>query len=142
MRTRPELLYELSEDVRSAHTVGELQSGLQSFSNALLSTGVYKSVAFHLEPTSSSHALPSATGTRTPDSNLIVELDELAFSVSSGVAQTLNGRMQMVRVHDCAAAAAAHMTALLGSTLTRLRSPRCIYARFSCVVCRERVWMS
>jgi hypothetical protein len=83
LRTSPEVLSILTRDVRSANTLGEVHQAAQNLRPRLLSTGVFKTVDVSAADRSSKDSV-----------DLMVDLDERTFSMSTGVTHSIAGSLR------------------------------------------------
>lgn len=84
LRTHPDVLAVFAKDLQSARSLGGVRSALNELPGRLMSTGAFKSVSVESAPSRSN-----------PGSGLDVHvsLHESSFSLTSGVTQSLNGRL-------------------------------------------------
>jgi hypothetical protein len=85
LRTRPEVLRALTEDVRAAKTEAELSAAVSALSSRAMSTGVYHRVQVGLRPS------PTASGAM----DVTVGLDEATLGLTTGATQSLSGKLMM-----------------------------------------------
>jgi hypothetical protein len=83
LRTSSEVLSILTRDVRSANTLGEVHQAAQNLRPRLLSTGVFKNVEVRAADRSSKDSV-----------DLMVDLDERTFSMSTGVTHSIAGSLR------------------------------------------------
>jgi len=87
VRTGPELIKALTADVRRARTVGDFTHAARRLPQLFMSTGVYRDVSVSTEP-----AANHGKGT-----DLVVELDERVWELSSSAERSSRGQMIAVR---------------------------------------------
>jgi outer membrane protein assembly factor BamA len=83
LRTGPAVLDVLAKDLRHARTFDEVRAAASALPSRLLSTGAFQSVSVGTAPSAST---PGGT-------DLVVDLDESTFSVTTNATQSLSGSL-------------------------------------------------